>query len=302
MSYIVQKAIEPSDLSVKQAKAFEERLQDGGYWLQPKIDGCHVVILVEEDGSCAGILSSTGEVVKSCDHLVGNIVGACVKGRRLAFLGEVTIPGEEFRNISGAFRRQYAQPQLQVRFFDVVSWVRLNGEVQLYSADSYGLRHHVLQCSVAAATVLPVIACDNLSSANIVAQEWQMQGWNGSICDGAVLRDRHATYKAKRCRDGEVVKVKPLLDFDLEVVGVDLAKGEKTGKNTGALITRFKDGVLLRVATGMTQADVDQMHATAGENFIGKIVRVEALGHSGTGSLREPRYCGVRTDKVAPDF
>lgn len=302
MSYIVQKAIEPDDLSAKQAAAFNSGVECGRYLLQPKIDGCHVVLLFDAFGALFQVRSSTGEVVKSCDHLAQDTFPAGLTGRPYALLGEVTIPGEEFRNISGAFRRQAPQPQLRALYFDVVNWsYDLEGNVVLEDPRPYNTRYRQLQAAVGD-LALPVLMCMSRTSADILAQEYQQIGFAGSLCDGAVLRNSQAPYIAKRCRDAEVVKVKPLLDFDMEVIGVDLAKGEKTGKNTGALVVRFLNGVHLRVATGMTQADVDRMHATGGEAFIGKIVRVQALGHTGTGSLREPRYLGIRTDKDKPDF
>lgn len=296
--YIVQKAIEPDDLSVKQREAMNARLYR--YRVQPKIDGCHAVFLYHDSGHSACVYSSTGECVRSCDHLSEQLRPKNIPpGVQLAVLAEVYLPGALFKDSSGAFRRQYTQPALRAGVFDVVQWEGAD-ELTLFSALGYEMRLRQAQ-QVYGLPFLPLFHA-NGEEAGILAQEWQMNGFDGALCDGAVFRDLDARYEAKRCRKAEVVKIKPLLDFDLEVVGVDLDHGEKTGKNTAALVTRFKDDVLLRVATGLTQAEVDELHRTMGESMIGKIVRVEALGHTGTGSLREPRFKGVREDKTNPDF
>ena len=302
--YIVQKAIEPDDLSAKQAARYRHRAEQWEYGLQPKIDGCHLVILFE-DGKHIANLSSTGEIVRSCDHISQPLYDrAPLRPGRVAFLAEVSIPDTDFKDISGAFRRQSAQPQLEAWFFDMVSWSGHISEPVLYSLFPYINRWRSLT-----ATVPPELRCLPLltgditqTQAQIVSISWNKAGYGGYRCDGGVHRDLEAAYEPKRCRDAEVVKIKPLLSFDMGVVGVDLAKGEKTGKNTAALIVRFIDGVLLRVATGLTQEEVDDIHINFDANWLGKIIRVDALGHTGTGSLREPRYKGVRTDKVAPDF
>lgn len=300
-TYIVQKAIEPDDLSTKQREAMNARLYR--YRVQPKIDGCHAVFLYREGGHPAVVLSSTGEAVHSCGHLVEQLRPKNIPpGVRLAVLAEVYLPGALFKDSSGAFRRQSPQPELCAAVFDVVQWVwgPLDPDPQLFSDLSYEVRLRQAQ-QVYGLTLLPLLQAHG-EDVGILAQEWQLGGFNGALCDGAVYRDLDARYEAKRCRKAEVVKIKPLLSFDLEVIGVDLAKGEKTGKNTAALVTRFKDDVHLRVATGLTQEEVDELHRTHGDSHIGKIVRVDALGHTGTGSLREPRFKGVRDDKTNPDF
>ena len=292
--YIVQKAIEPDDLSVKQREKMQSRLHR--YVVQPKIDGCHAVFLYGAIGS-PSVFSSTGETVYSCDHLWYKLKPQ--QAGMIAVLAEVVLPGAEFKDSSGAFRRQYPQPELVACPFDVVEWCAGAPAPTLYSERPYEGRYRYAKQELGIPLMQTIAAPE---AAAILAQEWQMAGFAGILCDGAVLRDLDAPYVAKRCRSAEVVKMKPLLDFDLEVVGVDLDRGEKTGKNTAALVTRFKDGVLLRVATGLTQAAVDELHRTLGESMIGKIIRVEALGHTGTGSLREPRFKGVRDDKTNPDF
>lgn len=295
MSYIVQKAIEPDDLSDKQAARFARNLSN--YQLQPKIDGCHAVFLYGPGSGEPRVLSSTGEPVRSCDHLWYELQPD-VPGQQVAVLAEVALIDCAFKDSSGAFRRHAAQPDLRAHVFDLVYWREEPGSpVILYSDLPYRTRHGLM--GHLGLQPLPLFGIGLYVD---ISAGWKRDGFRGCECDGGVLRDMTAPYKAKRCRDGEVIKVKPLLDFDLAVIGVDLAYGEKTGKNTAALVCRFAEGVHLRVATGLTQAEVDALHQTHGDSMIGKIIRVEALGHSGTGSLREPRFVGVRTDKITPDF
>jgi DNA ligase-1 len=141
------------------------------------------------------------------------------------------------------------------------------------------------------------VSYDSIEEAEAYAAQLKDQGGY----DGAVLRDIDAPYKVGRCRNGEVVKIKPLLELDLLVLGCELAKGEKTGKNTAALVVRYKDGKPCRVSTGLKQAEVDSIHEDPAA-WKGRIIAVEAMAETEDGLLREPRYKGVRYDKAAPDF
>ena len=295
MSYIVQKAIEPTNLSAKQYEKFMARLAAGEYGLQPKVDGCHIV-LVFTNRKFLHALSSTGELVKSCDHLAELIYPDNLPSSDTwAVLGEAYVPNASFQESSGAFRRQYPQRQIMLAAFDLV---QVKGVNTLYCPEPYATRANRLgQVTWHTLPWMPVTTKEGAES----YARYLVSPPSARPHDGAVLRDLSAPYVAKRCRDAEVVKVKPLLSFDCEVVGMDLAHGTKTGKNTGALVVRFIDGQHLRVATGMTQEQIDSLHLRP-EYWLGKIVQVDGLALTEDGLLREPRFVGVRHDKDKPDF
>lgn len=295
--YIIQKAIDRKDMSAKALAAMEKQTFD----LQPKYDGCHLVVkfMWDADGGCTvSAESATGEIVRSCDHIITALDAVFDITEDIAFCGEVWVPGTPFPEISGAFRRHSPQPQLKFAPFDIV---QLNAAGELVDPRPYSMRVTALKQAYRWHPALIRFESSpflNMAMAESYAAhlKFKLGGY-----DGAIMHDLNAPYKPDRCRAGEVIKVKPLLEFDLLVLGVELAKGEKTGKNTGALVVRYKDGKPVRVSTGMTQADIDLMHEHP-MAWQGKIIRVEAMDETADGKLREPRFKGVRHDKLKPDY
>lgn len=289
--YIIQKAIDRKDMSGKAKKAMDGRAYD----LQPKYDGCHMVVKFLATG--VECVSATGEPVRSCEHIVAALqaVFDVRPGDNLAFCGEVWIPNTPFPEISGAFRRHTPQPQLKFAPFDVV---QINAAGQLCDGTGYGMRIRPLQTMPKHPAIVPFHNSPFVNEPMAESYASYLKGLGGY--DGAVMHDLHAPYKPGRCRDGEVIKVKPLVEVDVEVVGVKLDKGEKTGKNTAALEVRLPAGTGF-VSTGLTQAQVDEIHRTPSA-WVGQVVAVEAMGWTEDGKLREPRFKGLRHDKARPDY
>lgn len=292
--YIIQKAIDRKDMSARAIKGLEGKRFD----VQPKYDGCHVVFIICS-GKFMSALSATGETVRSMDH-VGLELARCVDlAGTVAVCGEAWVPNTPFPEISGAFRRHSPQPHLMFAPFDVVS---VRG-MELYSELPYGARKLMLCTMPHSPVLVPFDSSPYENDVETACYAHQLKALGGY--DGAVLHDLDAKYSVGRCRQGEVIKIKPLLEFDLEVVGAELAYGTKTGKNTAALIVRFRNGKHVKVATGLTQAEVDEIHSSVSEHgsgWWGRIIAVEAMAETADGSLREPRYKGTRTDKTQPDF
>lgn len=121
----------------------------------------------------------------------------------------------------------------------------------------------------------------------------------GGGYDGLVYYNPKAEFAVGKDKLGNIIKEKPSVTFDLEVVGHELGKGRHANR-IGAIHLRFRDGKILK-SSGMSDAERDAW--TADPSLImGKIVEIEAMGESSGGSLREPRYKGVRYDKIKPDF
>ncbi len=293
MSYIIQKAIDRADMSAKAVAAV--CLDD--YQMQPKYDGCHAVFILIPGGTFR-VLSSTGKEVKSCDHIAEALMKVLEVWEVTAICGEVWHPHWKFPEISGAFRRGYPQPDLMFAPYDIV---RVLASGELSDPRPYIDRTAPLRDRRVWHTALVPFVSHSTDDHGPLPTEYALHMMKQGGYDGAILRHMTAPYKVGRCRNGEVIKVKPLVSYDLEVVGAELATGEKTGKNTAALVVRLPGKRTGKVATGLTQAEVDSIHADIGK-WVGKIVRVDAMGWTEDGSLREPRYCGIRDDKVSPDF
>lgn len=293
--YVIQKAIDRKDMSAKALAAMGKAV----YSVMPKYDGCHAQFYIK-DGEFIWAQTSTGDLVRSCDHIGKHLALTLPRGT-FVVCGEVWMSQTPFAEISGAFRRHAPQTQLCFVPFDVVI-PDADGALN----DPRPWHQRIIPLEQTDKTwyedfgpVYPFGFSDFRSMEDTEAYAKQLKEQGGY--DGAMLINRQAGYKVGRCRDGEKIKIKPLLEFDLVVLGVELAKGDKTGKNTGALVCRYRDGKPVRVATGMTQAETDSMHEDPA-SWQGRIVAVEAMDETEDGSLREPRYKGVRTDKLAPDF
>ena len=112
--------------------------------------------------------------------------------------------------------------------------------------------------------------------------------------DGAMLALRSGTYTTGSGSGGEFMKVKPLMSETYTVIRTEPAIGDKTGKNTLALVVLHK-GKEQKVSTGLLQAAIDDYVLNPG-HIIGQRIEIEFMGITNGGMLREPRYKGIRTD------
>jgi hypothetical protein len=99
-------------------------------------------------------------------------------------------------------------------------------------------------------------------------------------------------------KDGNLLnwrKVKPRVTVDLLCVGFTEGKGKYLGM-IGAMRLADKTGAEVTQVSGMT--DEARLHMTQHqEEYIGKVVEVEAQARGSAGGLMHPRFNGVRDDK-----
>src|SRR5690606_17449379 len=105
--------------------------------------------------------------------------------------------------------------------------------------------------------------------------------------------DPNAVWFRGDSKVGELIKVKPTLALDLRCVNYGIETGEKTGRKVVTLVVHYR-GVETTVGSGVPH-DLDPY------TVAGKIIEVECLGVTEDGKLREPRFKGVRFDKLEPD-
>jgi hypothetical protein len=279
--YPFPKAVDFENLSAKAKKNFNPE----GWLLQPKWDGCAMVVTADREGNVCGRTASN-KLVQSCDHILQYVKDNLGSG---VYAMEVWRPATMFQDISGMFRTHAAQPGLVARIFD--GWVEKDQE------SSYSTRmdriHMRLPFSgpVQDASVMSV-PFTTWDKAWQLARFWQAQGGY----DGCILRNPNAQWVEGRSK-GDVVKLKPLTDWDLRVTHIKATVGEKTGRPTVALGCAWKAGQTQYVATGLNHEE--QANA---ERFVGSIVTVRGMGLTADGFVREPRYICVREDKLAADF
>jgi ATP-dependent DNA ligase len=295
--YLIMKAVEFDKLPVKFKKANPfDSLCRAGYWLQRKYDGCMGIAEMHPEPILCRMLSRTGEdYTASTRHILKELHEALTERHGhegwtpTIFIGEVWQPVEEakFPAISGKFRRQSPSPELRFVVNDVLPLT--------FDTDTpYSARYTNLRSLLSNEEGWKVSVAEthtDWSGALNLALKWQGEGGY----DGAILRNPDAGYTVGTVKNGEIIKVKPVMSLDLKCVSWEAGEGKHAGK-IGALVVEY-NGVRSGVGTGLSDADRD----TAVEEFLGKIVEIECLGITEDGKLREPRFKGIRHDKLKAD-
>lgn len=300
--YLILKAVEHSGLPVKFRKRYPtlESLAQAGWWTQKKYDGCMGVAFVAPERSDCRMQSRTGEDYSvSCAHVLDELHEAGDGRLPFVVIGEAWQPIEEaaFPTISGNFRRKKPSPTLKFIANDMLP-------AGLVTREPYRLRFADL-CALLPMRPLGEAVCHVAFTDQTETDPWgKALKWQGAGgFDGAILRDPDSGYTIGTVKAGEIVKVKPTLSLDLRCNGVIKGEGKHYGK-LGALTVSY-NGVNSAVGTGFSDADRESMWAGAlmgtDESPIDRIVEIVCLGVTADGKLREPRFKGVRFDKVQPD-
>ncbi|CAB1282937.1 DNA ligase, phage-associated [Xylella phage Cota] len=301
--YIVHKAVELSKVKAKRkAELSVQNYLEENFIAQPKYDGCNMVALF--DGATVDFFSRTGEPVLSVPH-IEMAMATFPNMTPGAYFGECWAPDLPFNEISGLFRRQTADEdtcRLQFAIFDFITPEEWDDGV---STVAYGNRvaRMTPQLSAIPQALNPIWLAGSFGHiaetwANTTAQDVCNKLVEAGGYDGLILRDPYGHWrKGDRGTGGEIIKIKRKLSFDLRVVGFEPGKGKHAGK-IGSLIVEFR-GQRMGAGTGLRddERDVAQFE----NNWLGKIVEIEAMDYSADGLLREPRLKGIRLDKLEPD-
>lgn len=275
-----------------------DSLVQGRWWVQPKFDGCHIII----DTTTGVATSRTGERVRSMD---AQVAGVCRRiGKGFVVFGEAYQLGTTFSKISGDFRRHSASPDLCIVAFDMVSAEAFRCG---HSAAHYRHRFNMLQHMLNLPRLdVPRMQSsppeDKILTAYTLHCTEDVIGWALHLkdvvggYDGIILRDPDAGWEAGDSKNGEVIKVKPVLSLDLRV---DSQKVEQRATKLGGYITVSYKGVQSDVGSGLTQAMLHDMQGRV--SFVDRIAEIECMGVTPDGKLREPRFKGWRFDKIKAD-
>jgi len=308
--YLVHKAVEFASVTARAKKAIGltciEDL-DTRYDAQLKYDGCNAIVIVTPNGALDRMLSRTGEYVKSCNHIIKRVRAVLSeplsRGESFAVLGEVWQAGTAQAVISGNFRRHEQVPSLQFIAFDMLTEAEFS---QGRSEWPFKVRYGALwtyfrgQHPTDTARLCETYHRGTYGSAQEMCNQYVAKGG----FDGLILRDPDGLWTAGSGTTGEIIKLKNVVTYDLRVVGVEEGKGKYKG-TLGSLICKGPKGNVS--VSGMTDAERDLWWRTRDmtpvtDSIIGCIVEVHALGFTEAGSLREPRFKGIRYDKECADF
>ena len=293
MAYINQAPREFAKQSAafKKAHPSLDSLPSDEYTMQPKYDGCHLIVHLPVDGTPRAF-SRTGEPVRSVDHIIAQMLA--VLGRGWTIFGEAYAFGLSFPEISGNFRQHKPAENLCFMAFDVVPEIAF--VLGLYYPTPYLERLDALRGAVkAAGTLAPdIIVTPDLPLDNPTGFAVTLKKQGGY--DGAIVRRSDAGWQPGDSKNGEVIKVKPVESLDLRVRGWFLGKG-KHANRAGGIYVEY-NGVQTGVGTGFTD---DERSIIAQGYRDEAIAEVEFMGFTEDGALREPRFKGWRYDKLKAD-
>lgn len=285
--YIIHKAVEADKVKKKLQRSMTDYAAN--FIAQIKMDGCNAVLLLHND-HVTRMLSRTGEVVRSMEHIEQEYLERyheeIDRYGGIVLLGEAWNPNLTQNVISGLFRQHDPALNLGMIIFDVLTM----DEFQAGHSDvPYMERYDRLQCEEAGDDMT---ACHWPGTYGTV-EEFLAKTMTTPGRDGIILRDPKGTWAKGRGTTGEIVKIKPTLTFDLEVVEIKEAIGDKTGRPVYTLIVQF-GAKRLTIGSGVPH-DINDVPDP------GQIVEIEAMAMSAKGLLREPRFKGIRYDKLEPD-
>lgn len=307
MSYIVHKAVEFEKITKGARTALSKRLGIlvGGvddlsehFIAQRKYDGVNGVAVLLGNGD--QMLSRTGEVARSCDHILKYLHGKI--GKDYVVLGEVWHRKAKQSDISGEFRRHKPGPELTFAAFDMLTVAEFKaGKSERPFRERYLKLHTKLEGNerdpaFVAATYNP----GTYGPASAFAGVLGASGAKGQgHYDGLILRDPDGFWTVGSGTTGEIVKVKPRASYDVRVLGVN----EGLGKNAGTCGSLTCQGPEKQFTVrGCVTDEVAAGWFADPASIVGKIIEVECLGITEDGSLREPVMKCVRDDKLDADF
>jgi ATP-dependent DNA ligase len=302
--YLIQKAVELGKVHKKlQAVLAAPGYLEKNYIAQPKYDGCNMIVIL--DGENTRALSRTGEVVKSCEHII-MALSTFPGVERGVFLGECWCPDLPFPDISGLFRRQKMtedSARLQMAVFDhlTVEEFEAGHSDFAYEERVRRMPQHMKAITQGNAPVWLAGSFGHIAETwqNTTAQDVCNKLVDAGGYDGLILRNPFGTWTRGSGTTGEIIKIKRKLSFDLAIIGMEEGKGKHKGR-LGALVVSFK-GKYLRVGTGFSDMTRDEWWNIPHRSPVGLIAEVEAMDYSSDGLLREPRFKGIRFDKLEPD-
>uniref|UniRef100_A0A7M2QLT3 DNA ligase n=1 Tax=feces metagenome TaxID=1861841 RepID=A0A7M2QLT3_9ZZZZ len=244
--------------------------------------------------------SRTGEVYQSVSHLIAEC-GQCFGPGWVVFM-ELYKFHTPHKAINGAARRQKPQPDLMGIVFDAVPVHRFNAKLD---PTPYRQRLTDVTTRIFHSEKLATPIAYRRSDGKWTDLALKFKTHPTHACDGFILRDLDAEWTPGAAKNGEVIKVKPSLTLDLEVVA---QHAEQRATKLGGYLTVTYNGVLSDVGSGLTQAMLNTILATmdgewpfGSRTYVGTIAEIECLGITPDGKLREPRFKSFRFDTAAEE-
>lgn len=262
--------------------------------LSQKIDGVFCLALKDAVLNQVEIFSRTGERYTSMKHIEAELYQLMDFGEIIIF--EAFSPKTKIQStISGWCRDTKGQhPELIAACHDLLTYREFaHSGVRPYAKRYSILEYRRCNRECANVTLLSQGEVNSLEEAmEFTKTIWSIGG------EGVVLRNPDGLYAPGK-RNADMIKIKKGVSYDLQVLDMYEGKGKYKG-TLGGLICKWRDGETIRIS-GMTDWQ-RRCWWVYPPDIIGKIIQVDAMAESSKGKLREPRFKGIRTDKMEGDF
>lgn len=258
--------------------------------IQPKYDGFRATYIPN-----IGFVSRTGKTFrnKNLPEYFKSIYGIA----DTVLDGEFYVPNTPFQDLSRTVSTEDAEIAVDLRFavFDAVPLSDWNNRS---SSLVYSDRLTLLRTTVNRISDYPKIIdtpTDTVNNSAELVSIYKNHLTKG--LEGSMIKTIDGLYKWGRCGvKGQVLKLKPFKSEDLVVTGLFDGKGKLEG-TIGGLLCKYKgQDDFVRVGTGFTMADRQEVSANP-ENYIGKVAEIKYMEHTKDGNLRHPVFARWRPDK-----
>ncbi len=290
---------------LQKAMKFNPKKHDiRGFGIQRKIDGVRVQLVIDLDGKCRiysrSKTKNTGDFNEYTDklpHIVSLLENHFIKGVILdgeAHIDKYPTDQDNYKYVSGTLNmgvekclhKQRENGLIKVVLFDVPT---LKAQ--------YRLRYRYLTDNIATCTHLSV------NPMIINKDDEYMVEFNKVIDaggEGIILYNMYGNYKhsAERCQtSSDVLKIKDVNECEVLVVAKERGLG-KFSTTLGALVCKDGEGKTVRVGTGLTDEERDNIMQNIPVPFVIEITYQEKTEDS----YRHPAFYRLRLDKDIGDW
>jgi DNA ligase-1 len=262
-----------------------------------KLDGVFCFAYVSNN-DCY-IYSRTGEEYTSLRHLRPELIKVAKETQCEIIIFEAYTEGVPQPTISGWCRdtkRQHTEIEAYVH--DALMFTEFyTCDTDSGYADRYDYLRFIFNC-VSDLKYVHLVEQRLLNSKTALMQMAEEIWSRGG--EGVVYREFFAGYMPGK-RNSTMVKIKKGVSYDLKVAAVEEGKGKYVGC-VGKLICHDRNGKVVKVGSGLTDEQRKTWWSPWGyDEVVGKIVQIDAMAVSSKGVLREPRFKGIRHDKMEVD-
>jgi DNA ligase 1 len=278
------------------AKKFEpKRIKEWPVAVQPKLDGVRCLIRLIK-GEAPRFFSRNGIeefanfpiISEELAHL-----SSTFGPKAVMWLDGELVSGSFNKTVGDVRRKSQSREDVVFTAFELLSEDAFRG----LSNDTHADRYDILQSYLQTFQFDVVRVIENWSASSIddILKHYARVRATGG--EGVIVKPLNGKYVPKRSFDW--LKIKGEETLDLKVINIFEGEGKYAGK-LGGIIVDHK-GVHVRVGSGFTDDEREPVSQALFDKYFGKIAEIQFHEVTPDGSLRHPRFKGIRFDKKKPD-